>query len=154
MKYVQYVSSYMHYIDECGEHLGMRICMEFCSKVLLLRCRTGKKKVGWICTLIIRGRYDLIGRAVWITNKVSAGKKLESVKSHDGSSWFRRLWKVGCCCCHVTNNYHYVMQPTSALSTTITSYNPPAQQIIGRDVMDSIKTESRRCSSCLPWLKR
>jgi hypothetical protein len=61
---MEYVSSYMHYIDECGEHLGMRICMEFCSKVLLLRCRTGKKKVEWICTLIIRGRYDLIGRAV------------------------------------------------------------------------------------------
>jgi hypothetical protein len=56
----------------------------------LLRCRTGKK-VEWICTLIIRGRYDLIGRAVRITNKVSAGKKLESVKSHDGSSWSRRL---------------------------------------------------------------
>ncbi len=87
---MDYVSSYMHYIDECGEHLWMRICMEFCSTVLLLRCRTGKK-VEWICTLIIRGRYDLIGRAVRITNKVSAGKKLESVKSHDGSSWSRRL---------------------------------------------------------------
>jgi hypothetical protein len=72
-----------------------------------------KKKVEWICNLIIRGRYDLIGRAVWITNKVSAGKKLESVKSHDGSRWSRRLWTVGCCCCRVTNYYHYVMQPTS-----------------------------------------